>query len=386
MHLQAKTTWMCWPLATGVLLVVASTLVANPRVGDITHLQGARSNKLMGLGLVVGLQGTGDGGKYAPTIRALAELQKKFANPIVSLDDLKEARNVAIVQVEATLPENGAREGDRIDVVVSSLGPAKSLKGGRLMIAPLLGPNPDDTRGVMALASGPLQFESPELLTVGRISQGATLEQDWIHHYVALGRELPLPIRARPAVRPDETYATLVINQGHDEWGVAHQIAFAINSHLKVAAEDESEDHALVIDPRTILVRLPAADRDNPAGFLSEVENCQLSMPSTEARVNINQATGTVIISGDVEISPTVISHKGLTITTTVPKTRPAADRPQVVEQNFVALDPKNKGGASLQDLVDALNLLRVPPQDRITIIQKLNETGRLHATVIVDK
>ncbi|HOW72465.1 MAG TPA: flagellar basal body P-ring protein FlgI [Phycisphaerae bacterium] len=377
---------MPWPPVVLAVLAVASAAAANPRVGDITHLQGARSNKVMGLGLVVGLQGTGDGGKYGPTIRALAELQKKFANPVVSLDDLKDAKNVAIVQVEATLPENGAREGDRIDVAVSSLGPAKSLRGGRLMITPLLGPNPDDTRGVMALASGPLQLNTPELLTVAHISQGATLEQDWIHHYVALGRELPPAIRLKPAIQPDETYATLVITQGHDEWGVAHAIAFAINSASKVGSEDGPDDVALAVDPRTVVVRIPPVDRDNPARFLYDLENCPLVMPATEARVNINQATGTVIISGDVEISPTVISHKGLTITTTVPKAKPMPGQSQVVEQNFVALDPRNKGGASLQDLVDALNLLRVPPQDRITIIQKLHETGRLHATVIVDK
>jgi len=386
MRSSFETTWTRWSLATLAVLAVGTAAAANPRVGDITHLQGARSNKIMGLGLVVGLQGTGDGGKYTPTIRALAELQKKFANPVVTLDDLKEAKNVAIVQVEATLPDNGAREGDRIDVAISSLGPAKSLKGGRLMITPLVGPNPDDTRGVMALASGPLQFETPELLTVARITQGATLEQDWIHRYLALGRELPLSVRSKPAIRPDETYATLVINPGHDEWGVAHAIAFAINSDQRVDAEDGAEDVALAVDPRTVVVRVPAVDRDNPARFLSELERNELTMPATEARVNINQATGTVIISGEVEISPTVISHKGLTITTTVPKTKPTVDRPQVVEQNFLALDPKNKGGASLQDLVDALNLLRVPPQDRITIIQKLHEIGRLHATVVVDK
>ncbi len=117
---------MRWPIIVAVLAVwlVPRASLAVPKVGDITHLQGSRTNKLMGIGLVVGLPGTGDGGRYASTIQALARLQQTFGNPVVSLEQLKDTKNVAIVQVDATLPKDGVREGERIDVMVSSLGPA----------------------------------------------------------------------------------------------------------------------------------------------------------------------------------------------------------------------------------------------------------------------
>ena len=368
-----------------VLLLPAGAANAVPKVGDITHLQGSRTNKLMGLGLVVGLPGTGDGGKYAPTMRSLAALHKQFANPILTLDELKSAKNVAIVQVEATLPRNGVREGDRVDVVVSSLGPAKSLKGGRLLMTPLVGPHPDDPRGVMALASGPVQLEDAQTPTVGRITQGATLEQDWIHHYIVLGRDLPPPIRDREGILPDEPYVTLIIGEPHAQWAVAYTIARTLNSESEVGDGSAAAQYAIAVDPRTVVVRIPPMERANPAAFLYRLEKCQLIMPLTEARVTIHRSSGTIVLSGDAELSPAVISQKGLTITTTVPPAKPTPENPQVLEQRFVAVDPQNRGGAKLRDLVDALNLLRVPPEDRITIIQKMHENGQLHATLIVE-
>lgn len=367
------------------ILLTPIAVIAAPRIGDITHLQGSRVNKLMGLGLVVGLPGTGDGGRYAPTIQHLAALHKTFASPVLSPELLKDAKNVAIVQVEATLPRDGAREGDRVDVVVSSLGPAKSLKGGRLLLTPLVGPNPDDVRGVMALASGPLALEAADTPTVGRVSEGATLEQDWIHNYIALGRELPDQIRAREGILADEPYVTLVIDEPHAEFAVAYTIARTINSESQVEAGESDMQWAVAIDPRTVVVRVPPADRRNPAGFLYRIEGYQLIMPATEARVIIHRASGTIVISGDAEIAPAVISHKGLTITALVPAPQPNPDNPQLVTQQFVAVDPEHKAGAKLQDLVDALNQLRVPGPERITIIQKLHEIGRLNATLIVE-
>jgi len=372
-------------LVAAIVLAAPEMVLAVPKVGDITHLQGSRTNKLTGLGLVVGLPGTGDGGKHAPTIRSLAALHNKFANPILTLDELKNAKNVAIVQVEATLPRDGVREGDRVDVVVSSLGPAKSLKGGRLLVTPLVGPHPDDPRGVMALASGPLQLEVAETPTVARISQGATLEQDWIHNYIALGRDLPPQIRSHEGILPEEPYVTLVIDEPHAQWAVAYTIARTLNSESEVGDGTASAQNALAIDPRTVVVRIPPLDRSNPAAFLYRVEKGQLIMPLTEARVTIHRASGTIVISGDAELSPAVISQKGLTITMTMPPVKPTPENPQVLEQRFVAVDPENKGGPKLRDLVDALNLLRVPPEDRITIIQKMHENGQLHATLIVE-
>lgn len=390
MILGDKTTR--WPIVAAMLMacLMPSVSRAVPKVGDITHLQGARTNKLMGIGLVVGLPGTGDGGRYASTIQSLARLQQTFGNPVVSLDQLKDTKNVAIVQIDATLPKDGVREGERIDVMVSSLGPAKNLKGGRLVVTPLVGPNPNDRRGVMALASGPLMLEDPEVPTVARISQGATLEQNFVHHYVALGRELPPSVRSRPFIFSDERYVTLVIDEPHAEWGIAHTIAQTINSDLGVGVAqtgdaNEEGEMATAVDPRTVVVRIPRVDRNNPASFIYRIEKHPLIMPLTEARVTIHRASGTIVISGTVEISPAVISHKGLTITTIVPPVKPNPENPRLEEQRFIGLDPHNKGGAKLRDLVDALNRLQVPAEDRITIIQKLHKNGDLHATLLVE-
>jgi len=384
-----RSRWMTsrcpvWAVA-GLMLAAGAESAASPKIGDITHLQGARTNKLMGIGLVVGLPGTGDGGKYAPTIRSLAALQRKFASPVITLDELKNAKNVAIVQVDATLPRDGVREGDRVDVVVSSLGPAKSLKGGRLLLTPLVGPNPEDPRGVMALASGPLHLEDPDIATVARIPGGATLEQNWIHNYIVRGRELPSAVQAHKGILPNESYVTLVIDEPHAQWAVAYQIASTINSEFEIDENSAGMPVAIAIDPRTVVVRIPPTDRNDPAGFLYRLESTYVLMPATEARVTIHRPSETVVITGDVEIAPAVISHKGLTITTMVPPPRPDEQAPRLVTQDWVPIDPHHAGGARLQDLVEALNQLRVPAADRITIIRKLYETGRLHATLIVE-
>lgn len=375
-------------LAALALLAAAAPALA-VKVGDITHLQGARTNRLVGMGLVVGLNGTGDGGKHAPAMRALAQLHGRFANPISSLDELKNVKNVAIVNVEATLPRDGAREGEQIDVHVSAIA-AKSLAGGRLLITPLVGPHPDDTRGVMAMAGGPLQVGAANP-NVARIARGATLEQDWVHSYVTLGRELAAYRAAgavQPAawIRPDQPYVTLVIDEPHAEWGIAYTIAQSINEEAAIAEVGTSAGQiAMAFDPRTVVVRLPEAERANPAPFLSRIENLSLFMPYTEARVVIQRSSGAIVISGDVEISPAVITYKGLTITTVVPELPPTPQNPRTIEKDFVALDPQKKGGARLADLDDALNQLRVTGQDKVNIIEQLHKSGKLHATLIVE-
>jgi len=377
------------------LLIVG--LSANPaaavKISDITHLQGSRSNKLTGMGLVMGLKATGDGGKYAPALRSLARLYKNYGIETTSLEDLRNAKNVAIVQVEATLPAEGVREGDRVDVRVVSAGGAKSLVGGQLFLTPLVSGNPLDAR-VMALASGPVPIADPEIPTVGRIAQGATLERDFIHNYVALGRELSAystrsPSRPLDWIRPDDRYVTFVIDEAHAEWAIAHTIAQCINEEALVSDMenlDVQSQIAVAFDPRTVIVRLPRTEWDNPAPFLFRVEKMHLIMPLTEARVIIDRSSGTIVVKGDVEISPAAVTHKGLTIMTTASGgPEPAADTPRSTTGSFVAMDPQHKGGAKLMDLIEALNQLKVPPEDRIAIVENLHKGGQLHANLIVE-
>ncbi|NLE60884.1 MAG: flagellar basal body P-ring protein FlgI [Planctomycetes bacterium] len=380
--------------AAALLVAVVSPAATAVKIGDITHLQGSRVNRLVGYGLVVGLNGTGDGGNYIPAMQALAKAHERFANPVVALDELKSVKNVAIVLVEASLPRDGAREGERVDVQVSSIGAAKSLLGGRLLITPLVGPHPQDTRGAMALASGPLHIENAELPTVAKIVQGAQLEQDWIHNYIALGRELAVARhfggnQNLSWIRPDEPYVTLVIDESVASWGVANTVAQAINADVAIsagAADDASSQIAMACDPRTVAVRLPEAERNDPAAFLARLEILDLFMQFAEARVTVNRRTGTIVMTGDVEIAPAVISHKGLTVETLMPERVPTMENPKLVKQEFIGLDPGHKGGAKLADLLDALNRLQVPAPDKIAIIDQLKKTGKLYATVVEEQ
>lgn len=376
-----------------LMVAIPTTSLAEVMIGDITHLQGSRINRLEGWGLVGGLAGTGDGGDYAPTMRALAQVHKHFANPVVVLEELEDVDNVAIVLVEATLPRDGAREGETIEVTVSSFGPAESLKGGRLLPTPLVGPNPDDSR-IWGIAGGPIHLTDEEVPTVGRIAQGATLERNWVHNYIANGREL-LDGHVAQAdyltkwIRADEPYITFVIDPGHAEFRIAYMIAQAINESealLDTTGSNTNAQIARAFDPRTVIVRLPATERDNPAPFLARLESLPVRMPFTEARVNIDRKSGTIVISGDVEIAPTVITHKGLTITTVKPELPPTLNNPKVEQSDWAALDPQNKAGAKLQNLLDALNQLKVPAQDKITIIERLHEMGKLHANLMVER
>lgn len=385
--------------ATFRLLTLGLVLGAPPpaamavKIGDVTHLQGSRVNRLVGYGLVVGLNGSGDGGKYVPAMQALAKAHERFANPVVTLDELKNAKNVAIVLVEAALPRDGAREGERVDVQVSSIGAAKSLQGGRLLITPLVGPHPQDTRGAMALASGPLHLEDTALPTVAKIAQGATLEQDWVHNYIALGRDLAIARNGGGSqnlawLRPNEPYVTFVIDESVAGWGVANTIAQAINADVSITAStaDASNQIATACDPRTVAVRLPEAERLDPAPFLARLEILDLFMQFAEARVTINRRTGTIVMTGDVEIAPAVVSHKGLTVETLVPERPPTIENPKVVRQEFVGLDPTHKGGAKLVDLLEAMNRVQVPAADKIAIIDQLKKTGKLYATVVEEQ
>jgi flagellar P-ring protein precursor FlgI len=138
-------------------------------------------------------------------------------------------------------------------------------------------------------------------------------------------------------------------------------------------------------DPKTVEVVIPPIERDRPDSFISRVQRLPVPMLPSEARVQINERTGTMIVTGDVEISPVVISHKGLTISTVTPPPTPTARTPVVTSKDLITLDTTNTGGAKLQDLVNALDQLKVPAEDRITIVKELYKTGKLHAKLITE-
>lgn len=328
------------------------------KVADITHISGQRTNVLTGVGLVVGLKGTGDGGDFQAAMRPLAILLTKFADR-VDVKELSNATNVAIVTVFATIPSNGARNGDKLDCYVSSFGAATSLKGGRLF--PVLMTDPLGTFP-WAVSSGPLDVPDPSSPNSAVVTQGCVMEKDIEQKYF-----------------DDNGLFTLVIENPAASWTTASRIAQIINDAEGAAGETL----AVAKDPKTVEVVIPRSERLHPDGFISRVQ--RLPVPSivlaNEARVLINTRTKEIIMTGDVEISPVVISHNGLTITTVVPPPR----GPQVNTRSAIALDTTNEGGAKLQDLVNAMDQLKVPTEDRITIIEQLYTTGNLHAKLIIE-
>jgi flagellar P-ring protein precursor FlgI len=306
-------------------------------------------------------------------MKPLAALLTKFADP-TSIVDLSNAQNVATVMVTVTLPRNGVRAGDALDVHVFSIGAATSLRSGHLFNAALMGPNgkpyiPRDGQGnalppmAFALANGDVQLEDPTAPTNGIVKGGAVMEVN-------------LPSK----VIDDSGRFTLIIDDPSSSWGLSSRLAKLINE-----SNPDAETIAVAVDAKNVVVQIPAVERDRPDSFIANVLSLPVPILPTEARVTINDKNGTMIITGDVEISPVVISQKGLTITTVTPAPVATARNPIIGTKNNVALDTTNQGGARLQDLANAFDQLKVPIEDRIEIIKNLYDIGKLHAKLIVD-
>ena len=351
---------------TKTLLIFASLLITTSihavKIADITRLGGQRTNVLTGLGLVYGLKGTGDGGDFMPAIKPLASMLSKFSDPS-TVQELSKVGNVALVSITATIPADGVRNGDKIDVYVTSLGSATSLKGGRLFVTPLQGPVPVQGDLVLALAQGPITIEDPSTPTVGKVGGGAVMEVDLKSDYI-----------------DNSGRFTLIIEAPSASWATSSTIAKIIND-----AEGDSGASAVAVDPKNVLVTIPQIERERPDSFIARVQGLPLPNIQTEARVQINEREGTMIMTGDVEISPVVIIHKGLTISTINPVPQPSPRAPIVTEKQAIPIDTTNSGGAKLQDLVNALDQLKVPAEDRIAIVKELYKTGKLHAKLSLE-
>jgi len=348
------------------ILVLVVFLVAAPagavKIADITRIGGERTNILTGLGLVYGLKGTGDGGSFTPAIAPLRSMLAKFGDP-VTVQELNNAANVAVVMVTATVPGAGARDGDHLDVHLSSVGAAASLHGGRLFVTPMQGPLPGGP--LLALAEGPVTIEDLSTPTVGVIraaAGGAVMEAD-------------LPAR----VIDSSGRFSLILDEYSSSWGTASRIAKIIND----SESNAGEILATAVDGKNILVAIPSSERDHPDSFIGRIQQLPVQMIATKARVTINQKTGTIIMTGDVEISPVVISHNGLSISTVMPPPQATPRSPIVTDHEAIAISTVDQPNGNLEDLVAAMEELKVPALDRIQIIEELYKTGKLHAELI---
>ncbi len=342
-----------------VQLVLAPVGIAHARsvLRNICRVKGQEENVLRGLGLVVGLNGTGEAND-PQTMRALARALEIMGSPIpqfgmpgsATFEELRKIKNVSLVWVTARVPATGARRGDRLDCEVSAIN-GKSLAGGRLVSAAMQGPNVNDRR-VYALAEGQIYIEAEEQPLVGRIHGGCQMEEDVFTPFVQDG------------------YITLILDKNHANFQTISEIALAIGqTHFQ---NDDSGVKA--VNAANIIVKIPDVYKADPVAFVSILLELQVYQPEPESRVVINQRTGSVVIDGDVEIGDVVISHRNIVIEAAQPT-------PQ-----FVPVDQTQRESAKLQSLVDALNALKVPNADAIEIIKGIDRSGKLHARLIIDQ
>jgi flagellar P-ring protein precursor FlgI len=357
-----------------LIALIAPAALAS-KVADLTRIKGQGEFKLRGLGLVVGLQGTGDAGKEPILARPLAKLLENEGNAPGQLAELSAAKAVAVVWVDVTIPEIGGRSDDRFDAYISTVYSATSLKGGRLILIPLRGPL--ITSPVYAMANGAIELPDPSITTSGKIRGGAQLVRD------VMGPEVG-------------DVFELYIHPYYASWTAAQKIATAINSEASPEGTLQSDPSvrqttsaATVLDERTIRVEIPEAERSARSGFIAAVMATPIRVADLDlpAQVIVNPRSGVIVITGDVEISPGLVTHKDLVINTTTPPPVASTQNPLTETTRFatVATRGRQSDNARLADLMAAMKQIDVTVTDQIEILQMLYKTGRLHAKFIVD-
>jgi len=357
-------TNFAFSLLAGCILACSFALPARAdhRIGDICRIKGQEENTLHGMGLIVGLKGTGDGDSKA-TMRALARYMDLMGHRLssapqgqVMLDELKGVKNVALVFVTATVPAGGAQQGDNLDCLVSAIG-AKSLEGGQLMLTELYGPIPGD-KTVYGLARGLVSIDDIIRPQTGRVALGCQVETKFQNEFVKEGK-LTLVMNKDHAAFQNTAYLESLINQQPD-FGSGSSTAQGI---------------AKAIDQVKIEVTIPPSYADNPALFASHVLDTRVARPQTDTRVIVNERKRAIIVGADVEIGPVAVMHRNRLI---------QVGGEQLNE--FVALDPAAEPARTkLESLVSALNALKVPAEDVIDIIKMLKHKRALYGELIIE-
>lgn len=351
--------------------LLAAATAANGQlmaVQDVARLSTDGSYKLQGIGLVMGLPGTGDSGKELAMARPLAAVLERNGNPVPSLDELAKSRSVALVMVTCRIPTGGARVNDELPVTVSTLGSASSIDGGELFVAPLRGPTPGSP--IFAMASGSIAVPDTDIPTVGNIEHGGQI------------------IRELRMAMPEAAFE-LVLEPYYRGYGAATQIATAINDTYFNSPAAQGRQIARALDDRTIAVEVPVGERAQPAAFVADVMSTRITgaLLKLPARVICNTRSGAISFTGDVRIGPVVLTMDGVSITTTAPPPVASPADPLVSQSRWVGIstDPSARGEATFQELKASLDKLNVPASDQIKLIQQLHKTGRLYAKLIVE-
>ena len=358
-----------------VIAFLMLSLMAAPamseRVKDIARVNGVRSNPLIGYGLVVGLNGTGDQTSQAPfTVQSLKTMLAELGVTIPPGVN-PQLKNVAAVAVSAELPPF-AKPGQQIDITVSSIGNAGSLRGGALLMTALKGADGE----IYAIAQGNMVVGgfgasgndgsriSVNVPSAGRIPNGATVERAVLDGMAQNGEELVLDLNT-----PDFT--------------TVQRLMEVINTRF-------GPDTARAVDGGSVAVRAPF-DVSARVGFMAQVENLELSPGDAPAKVVVNARTGTIVIGANVRVMPAAVAHGSLTVTisegTEVSQPSALAGGETVVAPSTdIAVEQTGsrmfvlQGGASLEDIVAAVNQVGAAPGDLIAILEALKQAGALRA------
>src|SRR6185312_5391336 len=347
------------------------------RLKDLARIDGVRDNMLVGYGIVTGLSGTGDSSKSVATLQSIANALEQFGVN-VTVSELS-PRNVAGVMVVATLPAF-ARPGDKLEVNVSSVGDARSLAGGTLLMMPLYGPDKE----VYALAQGPLAVGGYRYGLNGNIIQRNLPTSATISEGAIVERNVSAKI-----LRPGDQIDVLLADP---DYTTASRVAAAVNASI-------GGQVAHAVDAGRIAVTVPGANQGGLVGFVARVEDTIVE-PDQRARVVVNERTGTVVAGGDVRIAAVTVTHGNLQVsistdylvsqpdgayyrpgpgiaTAVVPQTRVQAQEDNI---NVVTLP----SGTSVADLVGALNRIKTNTRDVIAVLQSIKAAGALHAELIL--
>jgi flagellar P-ring protein FlgI len=360
-------------LTAAAVILVGSNADAQTRIRDLTSVSGVRSNPIYGYGIVIGLDGTGDQTTQTPftSQSIVAMLQQSGINlpPGTAL----QLKNVASVMVTANLPAF-AQPGQAVDVTVSSIGNAKSLRGGMLLMTPLKGADGQ----VYALAQGQL--------IVGGAGASAGGSKTVINHLSA-GRIPSGALIEREVASPFLLGETLQLDLNSTDFSNAIRVADAINTNM-------GPNVAQALDGRTIRVRAPSNPNDRVA-FLSRVQELSIDKAMGAAKVIINARTGSVVMNQAVMLENCAVAHGNLTvkITTTPVVSQPAPfsqGQTVVAQESDIQISESGgeliqiKGAAALSDVVKALNALGATPSDLISILQAMQSAGSLKAELEV--
>jgi len=351
-------------LTGSLLLTIAEQTHAQVRLESICTVHGHKETRLTGMGLVVGLNGTGDGGEAGPTIRALAAAMRAMHAPVLDPRELRDANNVAIVLIDATIPKTGLHQGQRLDCYVSSYLGAKSLRGGRLLVTPLQSADMR-SEALVGTCSGALVIEDTAAPTKARIPSGVILETDLFRRSEYLSRIVDTS-SGEPKIR-------LLLNESHSSFITARMITELINDAFEFESFDQQ--HASPVSPSIIDVTIPKTWQSTPVEFIAEVMDLKINSPHSLSRVQVNSKTGVVIVSGDVELSPVLINHPNLQIN--------IGPNPVIFDgAQFRSLSDEQsvRTTSRLDQLVKALNELGVPRDAMIEVLRELSRSGKLHA------